>query len=61
VPQSDIDSAERCSIAEAAAAMVSNMPQDLMMPKSRLMHSEPKKKAGWEDWRNKPLPRIAMV
>jgi len=54
--------AQRSSIVEAAAAMmVSNMPQDLMMPKSRLMHSEPKKKAGWDDWRNKPLPRIAML
>ncbi|KAH4338047.1 hypothetical protein HBH98_214100 [Parastagonospora nodorum] len=53
--------AQRSSIVEAAAAMVSNMPQDLMMPKTRLMHSEPKKNGAWDDWRNKPLPRIAHL
>jgi hypothetical protein len=56
--------AQRSSIVEAAAAaMVSNMPQDLMMPKARILRSEPegRRNMTWGDWRNKPLPRIAKL
>lgn len=54
----------RSSIAEAAAAMVSNMPRDLIIPKARGLHLEPvgrKKMNIWADWRNKPLTRIAHL
>ncbi|KAL5117372.1 hypothetical protein ACEQ8H_004688 [Pleosporales sp. CAS-2024a] len=60
--RSDVDvGVQRSSIVEAAAAMVSNMPQDLI-PKTR-MRSRPERKKTmmWDDWRNKPLPRIAKL
>jgi hypothetical protein len=59
---------QRSSIVEAAQAMVRDMPRDLVVTPKRVLHSEGtgQKKgggggAGWEDWRNKPLPRIAHL
>lgn len=53
----------RSSIVEAAAAMVSRMPSDLMVPKTRVLHSEPvaRRRMRFEEVKNKPLPKIAML
>ncbi|KAF1918797.1 hypothetical protein BDU57DRAFT_120616 [Ampelomyces quisqualis] len=53
----------RSSIVEAAAAMVSNMPQDLQVRKSIVLHSEPvERRSMWfDEVKNKPLPQIAKL
>jgi formiminotetrahydrofolate cyclodeaminase len=52
----------RSSVVEAAAAMVSRMPSDLLVGK-RVLHSEPvaRRKMRFEEVKNKPLPKIAML
>jgi hypothetical protein len=60
----DVSAGARPSIREAAAAMVSNMPRDLQIAKHRILHSEPlskKKMMAFDEVKNKPLPRIAML
>jgi hypothetical protein len=62
---------QRSSIVEAAQAMVRDMPKDLIVVtkvngNGRVLHSEgsgrkKREKGGREDWRNKPLPRIAHL
>jgi hypothetical protein len=60
-PEVSVDA--RSSIVEAAAAMVSNMPQDLQVRKSRVLHSEPeaRRKMWFDEVKNKPLPKIAKL
>ncbi|KAH7413668.1 hypothetical protein DE146DRAFT_2515 [Phaeosphaeria sp. MPI-PUGE-AT-0046c] len=62
-PAGRVSDGARSSIVEAAAAMVSKMPPDLMVPKTRVLHSEPDKrrKMRFEDVKNKPLPKIAKL
>lgn len=52
----------RSSVVEAAAAMVSRMPSDLLVAK-RVLHSEPvaRRRMRFEEVKNKPLPKIAML
>jgi hypothetical protein len=59
----DASAGARSSIVEAAAAMVSNMPRDLQVAEHRILHLEPqsKKNMAFEETKNKPLPRIAML
>jgi hypothetical protein len=50
-------------LAEAAAAMISNMPHDVQVPKSRVLHSEPEsqRRMTYDEVKNKPLPKIAIL
>jgi hypothetical protein len=59
----DVSAGARSSIVEAAATMVSNMPRDLQLAKHRILHSEPqtKRKMAFDEVKNKPLPKIAML
>jgi hypothetical protein len=51
------------TIAEAAAAMVSNMPHDLETPKNRSAsaEAESKRRIPFDELKNKPLLRIAVL
>lgn len=62
-PAGRVSDGARSSIVEAAAAMVSRMPPDLVVPKTRVLHSEPerRRKMRFEEVKNKPLPKIAML
>lgn len=52
----------RMSVAEAAAVMISRMPQDLKSPKRRLnSQPEEKRRLQYEEVKNKPLPKIAVL
>jgi hypothetical protein len=57
----DVSAGARSSIVEAAAAMVSNMPRDLQIAKHGILHPQSKKKITFDETKNKPLPRIAML
>jgi hypothetical protein len=53
------------SVEEAAAAVVSNIPQDSKLPKGRTLHSEGVGKRRevlkYDEVKNKPLPKIAVL
>ncbi|KAH7071521.1 hypothetical protein BKA63DRAFT_74302 [Paraphoma chrysanthemicola] len=58
------------SVEEAAAAMVRNMPQDLKLlnvpqevqgAQGRVLHSEVARKKSYDEVKNKPLPKIAVL
>jgi hypothetical protein len=53
------------SVEEAAAALVSNVPQDSKLPKGRTLHSEGvgkrKEVLKYDEVKNKPLPKIAVL
>jgi hypothetical protein len=59
----DVSAGARPSIEEAAAAMVNNMPRDLQIAQYRFLHVEPqsKRKTTFDEVKNKPLPKIAML
>jgi len=48
---------------EPAKTTISDLPQDVTLPKNRVLHSEPerKRRMTFDEVKNKPLPKIAML
>ena len=59
----DASAGASSSLDEAAKTTISDLPQDVTLLKNRVLHSEPerKRRMTFDEVKNKPLPKIAML